>query len=209
MKTLIVLLAFILNFNIMMPQVHEDLDEIAPYQEDFAAIKKSDQWAFINRDGEVVIDYRSDLVSSISENDLQMTTSKFRSYPHFVEGKCLIKKLTNGIYYYGFIDTKGNEVIAPEYVNATNFKNGKSIVVKYEMIPVGENKVLGKGLVTYRLVEYVINAEGTIIKTMFNFRKIVPKVVQGEIPPAIKSKFIGSDMIASEFENDKWQIDKL
>jgi len=209
MKTLIVLLAFILNFNIMMPQVHQELDEIAPYQEDLAAIKKGDQWAFINRDGEVVIDYRSDLVSSISENDLQMTTSKFRSYPHFVEGKCLIKKLTNGIYYYGFIDTKGNEVIAPEYVNATNFENGKSIVVKFEKIPVGSNDLLEKRVVNYRLEEKIIDSNGEIIKALFNFRKTIPKNVEGDVPPQIMSKFLGPNLIAVQFETGKWEIDSF
>lgn len=209
MKTLIVLLAFILNFNFMMSQVHQDLDEIAPYQEDLAAIKKSDQWAFINKNGEVVIDFRSDLVSSISENDLQMTTSKFRSYPHFVEGKCLIKKLKNGIYYYGFIDTKGNEVIAPEYVNATNFKNGKSIVVKFEKIPVGSNDLLEKKVVTYRLEEKIIDSNGEIIKALFNFRKTIPKNVEGDLPPTIMSKFLGPNLIALKYETGKWEIDSF
>jgi len=209
MKTLIFLLAFILNFNFGMTQIYQDLEEITPFQEDLAAIKKNDQWAFINKQGEVVVDFRSDLVSSLSENDLQMTTSKFRSFPHFVEGKCLIRKLTNGIYYYGFIDTKGNEVIAPEYVNATNFKNGKSIVVKFEKIPVGSNDLLEKKVVTYRLEEKVIDSNGKIVKTLFNFRKTVPKNIEGKVPPPIMSKFLGPNLIAIQLETGKWEIDSF
>lgn len=209
MKNFAFLFICLINLNFLEAQMYENIDEITPFHEDLAAIQKNNQWAFINNLGEIVIDFRNDLVPGIPNIENEIIDEKPQTYPYFKEGKCLFRKKIEGIYYYGFINSKGEEVIAPEFVNATNFNNGKAIVIKYEMIPVGENKVLGKGLVTYRLAEYVINAEGTIIKTMFNFRKIVPKVVQGEIPPAIKSKFIGSDMIASQFENDKWQIDKL
>ncbi len=209
MKNFAFLFICLLNLNFLQAQMYENIDQITPFHEDLAAIQKNNQWAFINNAGEIVIDFRSDLVSSRPINVTDFIDEKTQTYPYFKEGKCLVRKNIDGIYYYGFIDSTGKEVIAPKYVNATNFKNGKAIVVKYEKIPVGENKVLGKGLVTYRLEEYVINTEDTIIQTMYNFRKIVPKVVQGEIPPAIKSTFLGPDMIASQFENGKWQINKL
>jgi hypothetical protein len=209
MKTFAVLFICLLNFNFLQAQMYENIDEITPFNEDFAAIRKNEQWAFMNKTGEIVINFRGDLVATIPENEDEIIGQKHLAYPHFKEGKCLIRKKIDGIYYFGFIDANGKEVIEPNFVNATNFSNGKAIVVKFEKIPVGDNDLLEKRVVTYRLAEFVIDTDGKTMATLFNFRKIVPKVVEGEIPPAIKSKFLGSNLIASQFENGKWQIDKI
>ena len=210
MKNLMILCLCLLQLTLVKAQILENLDEIVPFHEDLAAIRKDKQWAFINKKGEIVIDFRDDLVSSLIENEWDAVAGKAISYPHFQEGKCLFRKLNNeGIYHYGYIDAGGKEVIAPDFVNATNFQNGKAIVVKFEIIPIGSNELLEKKVVSYRLEEYVIDNSGNIIMTLFNFRKTVPKKVKGEVPPEIKSKFVGPNMIADQLENGKWEIHRF
>tara|TARA_R110001583_G_scaffold410_2_gene3736 strand:- start:713 stop:877 length:165 start_codon:yes stop_codon:yes gene_type:complete len=43
-----------------MTQTLEDLEYISPFVNDVAAIKKANEWAFINKNGEIVIDFRSE-----------------------------------------------------------------------------------------------------------------------------------------------------
>lgn len=207
MKNLIIIFICLLQFTFVKAQILENLDEIAPFHEELAAIRKDKQWAFINKSGEIVIDYRDDIVSSVIENESDVVTGKLMSYPRFQEGKCLFRKLDgDGIYHYGYIDTGGREVIAPGFVNATNFQNGKAIVVKFEIIPIGSNQLLEKNVVSYRLEEFVIDNNGNIIMTLFNFRKTVPKKIKGEEPPTIHSKFVGPNLVADQLENGKWEI---
>ena len=82
MKKLIILLVCLNLHQLVFSQVLEEVDALYPFQDELAAVKKGDQWAFINKEGAIVIDFRDDLVSSKKDSDY---------YPMFVEGKCLVK----------------------------------------------------------------------------------------------------------------------
>ncbi len=189
MKNVIILVICFLMHSFAHAQIMKDIDEIAPFHEGLSAIKKGDQWAFINIKGTKVIDFRNDLVSSrIEKNGI--------GYPLFRNGRCLIKKLNNGVYYYGYIDQNGKEIIPPQYLNATNFKNDYAIVITLEKEIIGFNESLGKNVVSYTLKEYIIDTSGVTIKHLDNARNYVKSKYKGNKLPSFYSKFIGPHLIA-------------
>ncbi len=182
-------------------QIIEGADEVSPFHEGLAAIKKDNQWAFINEKGEKVIDFRSDIASSVGENNIE--------YPHFIEDRCMIKKTEDGIDFYGFIDKTGKQVIAPEFVKTSNFMNGYAIIVNYEKYKVGVNPLFGKDVVNHRLEEYIIDSSGKIIKYLYNTRKCNLSQLKNKNLPCFESKFIAPNIIAVKKEDGKWDIQKF
>lgn len=170
-------------------QIIKDIDEVSPFHEGLSAIKKADQWAFINNKGVKVIDFRNDLVTSKTEE-----TSK--SYPVFRDERCLIRKLIDGVYHFGYIDNNGKEIITPQYLNATNFKSGYAIVIVLEKEVIGFNESLGKNVVSYTLKEYIIDTSGITVKHLDNARNYVKSKYKDNKLPSFYSKFIGPHLIA-------------
>lgn len=189
MKNIAILIICFIVHSFGYAQIIRDIDKISPYYEEFSAIKKGDQWAFINENGEKVIDFRDDLVSSKTE-EVSI------GYPVFQDGRCLIRKLNDGAYYYGYIDKNGKQIIAPKYLNATNFENGFAIVITLEKEVIGFNKSLGKNVVAYTLKEFIIDTSGKIIKKLDNDRNYVKSKYKTDNQPRFYSKFIGPHLIA-------------
>ncbi len=207
MKSLVIFISLFIFYSSSFSQILTNVDFISPFHEDLAAIKKNNEWAFINKDGLIVIDFRNDLVSSKSEVNLHESKPGSINYPFFKEGKCKFRKQIEGIYYYGFIDKTGKESIAPEFLNITNFQDGYAIAIKFETKLLGENKVLNKRMVSYRLEEYIIDASGDIIKYLDNARNITPaNLGSNEPPPIFESKFIAPHLIAVKNKDQKWDL---
>ncbi len=206
MRTAIIFILFIIFCSYGMAQIIRGVDEVTPYHEDLAAIKKENQWAFVNKEGLKVIDFRDDLVSTIDEHFQDENGIGSVSYPLFKEGRCLIKKLIDGVYYYGYIDNNGKEIIVPQYVNATNFTNGYAIIIKFATIVLGENEALNKRVVSYKLEEYVIDTSGKLIKYIDNARNSIPSNLKNNTPPEFESKFIAPHLIAVKAKDQKWDI---
>jgi len=198
-KIVLLLICFGIN-SVVFSQILKDVDAIYPFHEDLASAKKDGQWAFINREGEKIIDFRKDLVSTQS-------TDGTSSYPTFVEGKCLIKKMIDGVYYYGYIDKKGTTVIEPQYLNATNFVDGYALIIKHGESTIGTNVVLGKKMISSKLEEYVIDATGKIIKFLDNSRAYTEAHMKTS--PNFKSKFIAPNLVAVKTNKRKWDIHKF
>ncbi|MDN3644379.1 WG repeat-containing protein [Lutimonas halocynthiae] len=199
MKTAISLaFAFIMCIS-MNAQLIQDLDHIENFNEGLAAIKKGDQWAFMDQDGEIVIDFRNDLASFNDESD-QITP------PIFHNDRALIMKTTDNVKLYGYIDKSGNEIIKCEFVNATPFSNGFAIVMIYYKEVVGKNKVLGKDVVSYLTEEYVIDINGKALTPKLNKRIFAPQKMNSGERPNLGIKFIGDRVIAVEKENHKWDV---
>lgn len=206
MRSTTIFIIFIIFCSQGIAQIIRGVDEVTPYHEDLAAIKKENQWAFINKEGLKVIDFRDDLVSTIDEHFLDEKGISSVSYPLFKEGRCLIKKIIDRVYYYGYIDNNGKEIIAPQYVNATNFMNGYAIIIKFATIVLGENEALDKRVVSYKLEEYVIDTSGKLIKYLDNARNSIPSNLKNNIPPEFESKFIAPHLIAVKTKDQKWDI---
>ncbi|MBK5214439.1 MAG: WG repeat-containing protein [Flavobacteriaceae bacterium] len=89
MKTLCIVL-LMLPF-LGMTQTIENIDFISSFHNDLAAVKKGNEWAFINKEGKTVIDFRSGLVSSKKDGE---------NYPLFYNDKCLFQQEKDGVTYY-------------------------------------------------------------------------------------------------------------
>jgi len=199
--TLLLILCLILNFE-GFSQIATAYDVVIPFEGELTAVKKDNQWGFINKNGELVVDYRNDFVLTKSKDDTTM-------YPVFKNERCMVKKLVNNANYYGFIDTKGNETINPSFLNASNFKDGYAIVVKLLKDSLSYNKVLKKSISSYRIEEYVIDTQGNLVKYLENPLNFDISKISTNNPPKIRSKFIGDHLVTVLKKNNKWDIYKF
>jgi hypothetical protein len=198
MKTLLIFSFCIFLNSIGYSQLLISSDDVAPFNGDIAAVKKGDEWGFINKNGDLVIDYRNDYV-----------LEKPNDYPVFYNNRCLIKRLINNVVQYGYIDTSGKEIIAPLYFNASNFKDGYAIVAVLLKDSIGYNKVMKMTISKYQIDEYVIDTSGKNIKYLENPLHYDAIRLQSKIPPKLRSKFIAPHLIAVFKKNQKWDIYKF
>ena len=183
----------------MNSQLMQDLDEVGNYNEGLASINKGDQWAFMDKEGNIVIEFRNDLASYIDGND-EMTP------PMFHDGRALKTKTSDHIKLFGYIDVSGKEVIKCEYVNATPYSNGFAIVMHYSKKVVGQNKLLDKNVVNYQIEESVIDVNGKAMTPRLNARNYGQEKMKSGKSPKLSIKFIGERMIAVKMPDQKWDI---
>lgn len=184
-----------------MTQTIENIDYISPFHNDLAAVKKGSEWAFINKEGEIVIDFRSDLVSTKIDGE---------SYPLFYNGRCLFQQKKDGVTYYGYIDAFGKTIIKPQFLNAKNFKEEKTLVLKVEKETIGYNNIFNKDVVSYHYYEVVIDKEGKTIDHLTQLAiHISPKNKNDKNPPVITSKLISNDLVLVQDKNNKGTLKKI
>lgn len=166
-------------------QVVSNVESIAPFNEGLAAIKKGNTWGFIDTKGTVVIDFRQDV------------TTYDKQLPRFNDGLCLIQEQRDGIMYYGYINTSGEQVISPEYLAATPFENGFARIVKYYKTETGNTNALGKKIITYSYNELVIDTKNETVQHLRGpFNLVFDRVKLRQNPPTINSKFINEHLIS-------------
>ncbi|RBL88142.1 WG repeat-containing protein [Chitinophaga flava] len=96
-------------------QVEPQFEEIGNFSEGLAKVKLNDNWGYINRNGDVVI----------NKDILKPKGSILNTYPitsaeNFSEGLALIESRSG----FGYINHDGAWVIEPSFYKATSFKNG-------------------------------------------------------------------------------------
>ncbi|TYQ00257.1 WG repeat protein [Tenacibaculum adriaticum] len=201
MKNLIILITslIVLTFEGFSQNI-DNIDFISPFNDDVAAIKKGNQWGFINIQGDLVIPFRDDLVATNSGNN---------NYPVFNDNRCLISTTKDGISYFGYIDKQGKTVIKPQFLNATPFNNNNAIALKLDKEDMGENAVLGKHVVSYSYANVIIDNTGKDVYhlTKFKYVPLSSKIIKN--PPKITTKLISDKLYAVEGENGKWEIKKM
>lgn len=200
-KLIVVLVVFMMLPLTVISQDVKNIDFISPFYDGLAAIEKSGEWAFIDETGNIVVDYRSDLV---------LNSFGDKSYPVFNSGRCLIVKKEEGISYFGFIDKAGNTVIEPQFLNATSFNNGMAIVLQLHKNVIGNNDVLDKQMIDYCYTKNVININGEAI--MYLSEKPTHVTLSKDyvgVPPKIGAKFISEKLIAIKHDDNKWIIRKV
>jgi len=200
-KALILFLAILIIPISGSSQEIENLDYISPFHEDLAAIKKEGQWAFINTIGEIIIDFRDDLVVT-SVGDI--------NYPIFSEDRCLIEEQKDDISYFGYIDTSGKTVIAPQFLNAANFNEERALALKLIKDVVAKNEALEKNVVYYKYHEVVIDKNGEA-KDYLN-PKGVNVVLDKDFlkePPQITAKQISKTLYAFKGKHTKWTLIRI
>ena len=200
-KLIVVLVVFMMLPLTVVSQDVKNIDFISPFYDGLAAIEKSGEWAFIDETGNIVVDYRSDLVLNSFGDE---------SYPIFNSGRCLIVKKEEGISYFGFIDKAGNTIIEPQFLNATSFNNGMAIVLQLHKNVIGNNDVLDKQMIDYCYTKNVININGEVI--MYLSEKPTHVTLSKDyvgVPPKIGAKFISEKLIAIKHDDNKWIIRKV
>jgi hypothetical protein len=176
----------------------ENIEFISPFNEGVAAIKKGNQWAFINLEGNIIIDFRNDLaLTHLDEN-----------YPIFKNDRCLITIKKEGISYYGYIDKTGKTVIQPNYLNATHFNNSKAIVLKLIKNELGNNDALDKKVVDYDYLEVIINTNNEILNYISEPIHITLSKEYVRKPPEINSKILSDNLFAT-INNNTWIIQNI
>lgn len=184
-----------------------ELDEVRPFSEGLAAVRKGNRWGFINTDGQLVINFRSDLVWSTEADKSKMDIRGVR-YPKFIDGLCMNKALTDeGIPLYGFIDAKGEQVIQPEFVNITQFADNKAIGIFAKRTFRGQNEIK-INVFDYSFIEVLINTKGEILWPIMERDHILMSTRRFELP-LLRSKIISQDLIAAKNNDSEWEIHRL
>ena len=192
MKKLLITLVLIPFIGIA--QTFENLDYISPFSNGVAAIKKGNEWGFIDQDGKIIIDYRNDLILSKTDNE---------TYPIFNNERCLIAHWKEEILYYGYIDKTGKTVITPQFLNATNFEYDKTLVLKVEKETIGYNDIFNKSVVSYHYFEVVIDKQGKTIEYLTQLAiHVAPKDKNDKNPPVITSNFVSDDLVLIQAKHE-------
>lgn len=167
---------------------------VGELSEDRIAVQHDGKWGFIDTNGNLVIDFRSDLVTKDGA-------------PKFDNGRCQIHKMVDGIAYYGFIDTEGETIIAPQYLNTTPFMEGYAIVLKMEEKERGTNEYLNKKIIDRNFDEVLINTQGEELKYLTPHKGILLDAKRYE-QPEIVSRILASGLIAMKTESGHWKVIK-
>jgi hypothetical protein len=209
MKNIIALLLLFLIIPITASSQTETTvyDEIAPFSEGLAAVRVGNQWGFINEDAKLVIDYRDNLVWN-KEADISIPGVLGIRYPQFKNGRCMIQELkVNNIPYYGFIDTSGEIVIQPEYLNITRFDQENAIGIYVREIFQGKNEIK-LDIVEYIFTEVVVNTDGEIVWPIAEREHALTAKRRYEIPE-LSAKLIAKDLLVFKIKDNKWETKKL
>ena len=185
----------------------DNLDEVAPFHESLAAVRRGNQWGFINKKGELVIDFRADLVWNQSPDEKAEGVAAI-PYPRFQDGRCPITvKKEEGTPFYGYIDPAGNTVIGADYLNLTEFSKGKAVAIFFQKTFRGKNN-FQLNIYDYTFTEGVINTKGEMVWPLTERTNILMKPVRYE-RPAIQARLLEENIIAVETAPDRWEIRKI
>jgi hypothetical protein len=208
MKKALALFVFLWIPLLSFTQVLEDLDIIAPYNEGLAAVKKGDKWGFIDEKGNLVIDFRDDVVwnDKAIESNTDITGIK---YPEFKNGRCLIQELLKDeeIYVYGFMDTSGNTVIKPEYLNVTQFDQGYAIGILMTKTLRGQNE-FQLDIFQYRFSEVILDTSGEVMR-LITLRDHIQMSKKRYKLPVLRARLINPGLLMVLNEKNKWEVRKL
>lgn len=185
----------------------EGLDEVAPFSEGLAAVRKGNQWGFIDESGKLVIDFRDDLVWSKDATAHQTDISGI-SYPKFKEGRCIIQELKEeDIPYYGFIDTTGEIVIAPDFLNLTDFTEGRAIGIYCKKTFRGKNN-FQLNIYDYSFTEVLLNTVGEIVWPIAE-RQNIQMSNRRYGTPEIRAILLSEDLLSVKREDGLWEVRKI
>ncbi len=208
MKTIQILVAFIWILPITLPaQELKGIVEIAPFSEGLAAVRQDNQWGFINEEGALVINFRNDMYWNKDADTSKSDILGIR-YPMFKEGRCLITKMVeDGVPLYGFIDTKGNTVFEPQFLNVYPFKDGYTTGVLFDKTLKGENEFKLK-IYEFKFFDVLINASGEI-EEYFENRQNIQMTKRRYQMPFIGAKRLSDGLVAVHIKDKGWEIRKI
>ncbi len=198
MKNLIILVFFLSLAIDSNSQALSQIDDIGTLQEGLTAIKKENNWGFIDTSGTLVIDFRDDIAMSPKQ------------LPAFNNGLCLISEMKDGVNYFGYINNKGEKVIPTKYLVATPFENGFARVIEHYKIETGNTNTLGKKIIKYSYNELVIDTNNKTVRHLRGpINLLFDKLTLQQNPPIIKSSFINGNLISVKESDNTYTIYNL
>lgn len=197
---------FLLIPLLTIAQAFTGIEEIAPFSEGLAAIKKGEQWGFIDTKGDLVIDYRDDLVWDRSAEPGTFGIMGVK-YPSFKQGRCLVKKMEEGIPYYGFIDTSGKLIIDYQFLNVAQYDSGYFTGIIFEKVFRGENEFKLK-VYDYKFHEVLMDTSGKIIEYLAKPTNIQMTSKRYKTP-WLRTKLLSDNLIAVRNDDNSLEIRKI
>lgn len=173
-----------------------------------AAIRKGNQWGFINQQGILAIDFRNDIYWH-KDADIAKADISGIKYPIFKNGRCLItKNVEDGVPVFGYINTSGDVVIEPKFLNVYPFKDGYATGVLFTKTLKGENEFKLK-VYEFKFFDVLFNTEGEIIE-YFEKRDTIQMTKKRYKMPWIGSKILANVLIGIYIKDDKaWEIKNM
>ena len=191
----------------LVSQTLERIDEIAPFSEGLAAVRQGEQWGFINEEGTLVINFRNDVYWN-NNADTSKSDITGVGLPMFQEGRCLIiKKVEDGVPLYGFMDTKGNTIIEPQFLNRYPFKNGYTTGVLFDKTLKGENEFKLK-IYDFKFFDVLLDTSGKI-EEYFERRQNIHMTTRRYQIPSIGVKLLTDGLVAVHIQDQAWEIRKI
>lgn len=185
----------------------DGIDEIAPYNEGLAAVRKGNQWGFMNEEGTLVIDFRDDVYWNKDADTAKSDVTGVR-YPMFHEGRCLItKNVEDGVPLYGFIDTEGNTVIEPRFLNIYPFKDGYTTGVLFDKTLKGKNE-FNFNIYEFKFFDVLVNTTGKV-EAYFDRRQNIQMTRKRYQLPAIGAKLLVNGVVAVHHKDKGWEVRKI
>ncbi|WP_190811023.1 WG repeat-containing protein [Flagellimonas sp. S3867] len=208
MKTIGIFLGmlFLLHPSLTAQEKLEGIDEITAYKEGLAAVRKGNQWGFINKKGELAIDFRDDLVwnKDMKPGEQEILETP---YPSFENGMCPVQKMEDEIPLYGFINTNGELIVDYKFLNVSAFKDGYATGVYFDKVFRGNNEFNLK-IFEFKFHDVLIDSKGKIIE-FFDRRYNIQMTKKRYKIPALRAKFLSNDMVAIFIEGKGWEIRKI
>ena len=193
--------------NVFHSQTVKNIDEIAPFSEGLAAVRQGNQWGFIDEEGTMVIDFRSDIYWNRDADTSKKDISGVQ-YPMFNEGRCLITKIVeDGVPVYGFIDTKGNVILEPQLLNVYPFKGGYTTAVLFEKSMKGKNE-FNLDIYEFKFHDVMLDTSGEIVE-FFNRRYNIQMTKKRYQMPSVGVKQLSDSLVAVYTEDQGWEVRKI
>ena len=208
MKSIVLIFAFLMSPLLVCAQELDSVDEIAPFSEGLAAVRMGDKWGFIDSEGQLVIEFRDDLVWG-SEEETKVSELSGIPYPRFKNGRCMIKDILEeeGIAVYGFINTKGETVITPEYLNVTEFDKDYSVGILLTKTFRGKNR-FQLNIYDYKFSEVILDTSGEIMLLITQRQNILMDKRRYELPE-LTGKYLSKNLMAVKTKDNTWELRKI
>lgn len=208
MKSILLITALLITPLLGYSQGPDIVDEIAPFSEGLAAVRMGDKWGFIDTEGQLVIDFRNDLVWN-RQADTDATDLTGIPYPRFKDGRCMIKQTLDeeGIDVFGFINTKGETVIATEYLNVTEFNQGYALGILLTKTFRGQNK-FQLNIYDYKFSEVILDPSGDIMLLITQRQNILMDKRRYDLPK-LTGKYLSKNLMAVRTKMNTWELRKI
>ena len=164
---------------------------------------------FLDSLGNLSVDFRDDLIyneKASERTDLGVASQK---NPLMTDGLAIIRKMKNGIPWYGFIDAKGNTVIEADFLNVSGFKNGKALAIKVEGRELGRNDVLDKRIVSYKYDVVLIDKKGEVVQYLAGPFPVSVSPKKLREAPEIVARRLSENLIAVRNPDKRWEVHKI